>query len=408
MSSFQRQLNLYGFRRISLTEEIRGSYYHRSFQRGRLDLLGEVRRDTIKSGKSKSDGSLFDDCISQKSSSCDDSVANNRQPDAKKPKISQYREYLNSCAVPYSPPISSPPTSTLAGPTTEMCRFDNLYSSNQYHQPMMMKSSYMQSSADQHPMKTNTYRQTSESMKSIQDVFMNQMNNSHDDYFRAAQSISTTVPNLMYNYDNSNTNCYQKPPMTSGPAVIMTQNNGLPSQSFIMEPPPQVFMGMNTAFMSMPQRPAPIGSSRLSQNLMGGCGFKRSRTPAPVMKLSPSLLNLINPAPVENNNYSNNNNNNYSSYPMSQAPIQISSQYENQNYVSDMNTNKQPSETNWGYFDEKSPIINNNQSGSNVNNKHQNYDISNLDLEEFPSILDADELQLFEDLIEPGYNSNNW
>jgi len=45
-SSFQRQLNLYGFKRIEPGGggEPAGSYFHASFRRGREDLIGDVRR----------------------------------------------------------------------------------------------------------------------------------------------------------------------------------------------------------------------------------------------------------------------------------------------------------------------------------------------------------------------------
>ncbi|KAG5177877.1 HSF-type DNA-binding-domain-containing protein, partial [Tribonema minus] len=42
-SSFQRQLNLYGFRKIVRGRES-GGYMHKDFQRGRLDLLKHVKR----------------------------------------------------------------------------------------------------------------------------------------------------------------------------------------------------------------------------------------------------------------------------------------------------------------------------------------------------------------------------
>ena len=41
-TSFQRQLNLYGFRRISKGED-QGSYFHPKFQRHRKDMLFEIR-----------------------------------------------------------------------------------------------------------------------------------------------------------------------------------------------------------------------------------------------------------------------------------------------------------------------------------------------------------------------------
>ena len=43
MTSFQRQLNLYGFRRVTKGEDT-GSYYHAKFQRGRRDLISEIKR----------------------------------------------------------------------------------------------------------------------------------------------------------------------------------------------------------------------------------------------------------------------------------------------------------------------------------------------------------------------------
>lgn len=43
MTSFQRQLNLYGFRRLTKGQES-GSYFHPQFQRNREDLISQVRR----------------------------------------------------------------------------------------------------------------------------------------------------------------------------------------------------------------------------------------------------------------------------------------------------------------------------------------------------------------------------
>jgi len=43
LTSFQRQLNLYGFRRITKGED-QGSYYHPKFQRGKPAVVGEIRR----------------------------------------------------------------------------------------------------------------------------------------------------------------------------------------------------------------------------------------------------------------------------------------------------------------------------------------------------------------------------
>jgi HSF-type DNA-binding len=43
LTSFQRQLNLYGFRRISKGDD-HGAYFHPSFQRGREDLVKNIKR----------------------------------------------------------------------------------------------------------------------------------------------------------------------------------------------------------------------------------------------------------------------------------------------------------------------------------------------------------------------------
>lgn len=43
LTSFQRQLNLYGFRRLSKGED-QGCYFHPKFQRNRKDLLTEIKR----------------------------------------------------------------------------------------------------------------------------------------------------------------------------------------------------------------------------------------------------------------------------------------------------------------------------------------------------------------------------
>jgi hypothetical protein len=43
LTSFQRQLNLYGFRRVTKGED-QGAYYHQRFQRGRADSVAEIRR----------------------------------------------------------------------------------------------------------------------------------------------------------------------------------------------------------------------------------------------------------------------------------------------------------------------------------------------------------------------------
>jgi HSF-type DNA-binding len=43
LTSFQRQLNLYGFRRITKGDD-HGAYFHPNFQRGRRDLISNIRR----------------------------------------------------------------------------------------------------------------------------------------------------------------------------------------------------------------------------------------------------------------------------------------------------------------------------------------------------------------------------
>jgi hypothetical protein len=48
LSSFQRQLNIYGFRKVNRGDE-QGCYFHPKFRKGRKDLLHEVKRVAIKS-----------------------------------------------------------------------------------------------------------------------------------------------------------------------------------------------------------------------------------------------------------------------------------------------------------------------------------------------------------------------
>ncbi|CAN0219036.1 unnamed protein product, partial [Hapterophycus canaliculatus] len=45
-SSFRRQLNLYGYRKVIKGPDA-GAYMHPSFQRGRRDLLGEVKKGKV-------------------------------------------------------------------------------------------------------------------------------------------------------------------------------------------------------------------------------------------------------------------------------------------------------------------------------------------------------------------------
>jgi hypothetical protein len=50
LTSFQRQLNLYGFRRITKGDD-HGAYFHPNFQRGRRDLISNIRRLPSKSNR---------------------------------------------------------------------------------------------------------------------------------------------------------------------------------------------------------------------------------------------------------------------------------------------------------------------------------------------------------------------
>ena len=62
MSSFQRQLNLYGFRR----DKQHSSYFHPKFQRGRRDLIASIRRVPNK-GTQKPEGGLYTGIVSGES-----------------------------------------------------------------------------------------------------------------------------------------------------------------------------------------------------------------------------------------------------------------------------------------------------------------------------------------------------
>ena len=53
LTSFQRQLNLYGFRRITKGDD-HGAYFHPNFQRGRKDLVANIRRLPVKANNSAS------------------------------------------------------------------------------------------------------------------------------------------------------------------------------------------------------------------------------------------------------------------------------------------------------------------------------------------------------------------
>lgn len=115
LSSFQRQLNLYGFRKVSVNEEIRGSYYHCSFQRGRTDLLPEIRRVKNTDKTNCAENANIDDekeliTLPSSDESCDnpdkvcpsDSILPTKftptQKSFKEHKISNYRMHLNNCA----------------------------------------------------------------------------------------------------------------------------------------------------------------------------------------------------------------------------------------------------------------------------------------------------------------------
>lgn len=54
-SSFRRQLNLYGYRKVIKGPDA-GAYMHPSFQRDRPDLLGEVKKGKVRADTRKSGG----------------------------------------------------------------------------------------------------------------------------------------------------------------------------------------------------------------------------------------------------------------------------------------------------------------------------------------------------------------
>lgn len=58
LTSFQRQLNLYGFRRITKGDD-QGAYYHPKFQYERQDLLDDIRRLPNKSSNNNSEKTNF-------------------------------------------------------------------------------------------------------------------------------------------------------------------------------------------------------------------------------------------------------------------------------------------------------------------------------------------------------------
>lgn len=62
ISSFQRQLNLYGFRR----DKQQSSYFHPKFQRGRRDLLSSIKRVPNKASQ-KSDSGMYMDVVAKES-----------------------------------------------------------------------------------------------------------------------------------------------------------------------------------------------------------------------------------------------------------------------------------------------------------------------------------------------------
>lgn len=59
LTSFQRQLNLYGFRRMN-KGDYHGSYFHCNFQQNRLDLLVKVRRVSAKNPNNNAHTSIID------------------------------------------------------------------------------------------------------------------------------------------------------------------------------------------------------------------------------------------------------------------------------------------------------------------------------------------------------------
>jgi hypothetical protein len=59
MASFQRQLNLYGFRRIPKGADV-GAYYHPKFQKGKRELVSEIKRIPGKSSGRRLDESRFE------------------------------------------------------------------------------------------------------------------------------------------------------------------------------------------------------------------------------------------------------------------------------------------------------------------------------------------------------------
>eukprot|EP01035_Chromulina_nebulosa_P017752 gene17752-23351_t len=62
LTSFQRQLNLYGFRRLTKGED-QGAYFHPKFQRNRKDLLLEIRRLPGKGSAPPVDYSGYEDFL---------------------------------------------------------------------------------------------------------------------------------------------------------------------------------------------------------------------------------------------------------------------------------------------------------------------------------------------------------
>lgn len=65
MTSFQRQLNLYGFRRLTKGDD-QGAYFHPKFQRGRKDLLNDIRRLPGKGSVPAVDYTGFEEFISNR------------------------------------------------------------------------------------------------------------------------------------------------------------------------------------------------------------------------------------------------------------------------------------------------------------------------------------------------------
>ena len=79
ISSFQRQLNLYEFRRQQSSNKIAGSYYHSRFARNRPDLLHSIQRVTCKEDKSNKKNKASNSNDSNKVSNGNNNSNNKRE-----------------------------------------------------------------------------------------------------------------------------------------------------------------------------------------------------------------------------------------------------------------------------------------------------------------------------------------